>query len=138
MDNLKDSITYLSVLIEKAVEETINKFDFNDLTHQQLHYLRVIVRMQNPSISEIASELKLTKPTVSVLIDKLVAKGYIVRVKSDEDRRCMHLHVSEKGMQINSILEMARERLTEKVRSALSETETLILIELLKKIARIN
>jgi DNA-binding MarR family transcriptional regulator len=49
------------------------------------------------AISYLARELDLTKPTVTVLADKLVDKGYIKRVKSDKDRRSMHLHIDKKG-----------------------------------------
>ncbi|MCX6120151.1 MAG: MarR family transcriptional regulator [Ignavibacteriales bacterium] len=138
MNNLKEAINYLSALIDNVVEETMNQFDFNDLTHQQLRYLRVIVRMKNPSISELATELKLTKPTVTVLVDKLTAKGYVKRVQSDKDKRSQHLHLAKKGMKINTIMEIAHERMAKILRSGLSETETAILIKLLRKTVRCN
>jgi DNA-binding MarR family transcriptional regulator len=133
MNNLKEAINYLSVLIDNVVEETMNQFDFNDLTHQQLRYLRVIVRMKNPS-----TELKLTKPTVTVLVDKLTAKGYVKRVQSDKDKRSQHLHLAKKGMKINTIMKIAHERMAKIIRSGLSKTETAILIKLLRKTVRCN
>jgi len=85
MDNLKEAIIYLSDLIEKILEETIAMSDFEDLTQQQLHYLQVIVKMKNPTLSELAREVGLTRPTVTVLVDKLTEKGYIkgfIRMKT--------------------------------------------------------
>jgi DNA-binding MarR family transcriptional regulator len=134
MSNLKETITYLSDLIEKIIEETLDKYDFSDLTQQQLNYLKVIVKMKNPTLSELARELNLTKPTVTVLVDKLAEKGYIKRVKSDEDRRVMHLHIDKKGAKINAMREIAHEKMAEKIRSGLNVSETEILTELLKKI----
>lgn len=136
MSNLKETITYLSDLIEKILEETLDQSDFSDLTQQQLHYLKVIVKMKNPTLTELARELNLTKPTVTVLVDKLSEKGYIRRVKSDEDRRVMHLHIDKKGAKIKTMREIAHERMAEKIRSGLSVTETAILTELLKKIVK--
>jgi DNA-binding MarR family transcriptional regulator len=136
MSNLKEAITYLSELVEKVLEETITQSDFMDLTQQQLHYLQVIVKMKNPSLTELARELDLTKPTVTVLVDKLVEKGYVKRVKSDEDRRSMHLHIDKKGSKINALRETAYERMAEKISTGLSKTETAILTELLKKIVK--
>lgn len=134
MSNLKETITYLSDLIEKILEETLDQYDFSDLTQQQLNYLKVIVKMKNPTLSELARELNLTKPTVTVLVDKLAGKGYIKRVKSDEDRRVMHLYIDKKGTKINTMREIAHERMAERIRSELSDTETELLTELLKKI----
>lgn len=135
-NNLKTAINYLTLLVEKLADETINKFDFNDLTNQQLHYFRLIVRLQNPSVSELASALKLTNPTVTVLVNKLVAKGYLERVHSDDDRRCTRLYITEKGTKINYALDVANDRMAEEIRSVLSDTEITILIELFKKIAK--
>jgi DNA-binding MarR family transcriptional regulator len=136
MDKLKETITLLSDLIEKILEETLDQADFSDLTQQQLHYLKVIVKMKNPTLSEIAREVGLTKPTVTVLVDKLTEKGYVRRVHSDEDRRVMHLHIDKKGTKISTLREIAHKRLAEKIRSGLNETETTILTELLKKIVK--
>ncbi len=136
MNSFNKTISSLSDLIENVVQQTIKQYDFDDLSRQQLHYLRVILRLHNPSVSELAAELKLTKPTVTVMIDKLESKGYIKRVKSDADRRSMHLHLAEKGMQVNSILEKGHDRLAETIKLALNETETTILMELLKKLVR--
>jgi DNA-binding MarR family transcriptional regulator len=136
LTHLKEAITYLSGFIEKVLEETLDQSDFADLTPQQLQYLKVIVKLKNPTLTELANELDLTKPTVSVLADRLSEKGYIKRVHSDKDRRVMHLHIDKKGTKINALREIAHQKMAEKIRSGLSETETAILTELLKKIVK--
>lgn len=136
MDNLKETITYLSDLIEKILEETLDQSDFSDLTPQQFSYLKVLVKMKNPTLTELSKEVGLTKPTVTVLVDKLSEKGYVKRVHSDEDRRVMHLRIDKKGTKINALREIAHQRLEDEIRSGLNETETAILTELLRKIVR--
>ncbi|OFY63784.1 MAG: hypothetical protein A2V64_04930 [Bacteroidetes bacterium RBG_13_43_22] len=136
MTNLSKAISCLSDLIEKILEESISQSDFSDLTQQQFHYLQVIVRMKNPTLTELAGELGLTKPTVTVLVNKLVEKGYVTRIKSGEDRRTTHLLINKKGDKINSLREIAYQRMAEKIQSALSETETAIFTELLRKLVR--
>jgi DNA-binding MarR family transcriptional regulator len=136
MDNLKEAIIYLSDFIEKILEEAIDNSDFNDLTQQQLHYLNVLVKMKNPTLTEFARELGLTNPTVTVLVDKLTEKRYIKRVHSDEDRRVMHLHIDKKGAKIGALRDIAHNRMAEKIKSGLNEVETKTFTELLKKIVR--
>jgi DNA-binding MarR family transcriptional regulator len=136
MSNLKETITYISDLIEKMLKETLDSFDFRDLTQQQLHYMQVIVRMKNPTLSELAREVNLTRPTVTVLVDKLVQKGYLTRVKSDKDRRVMHLYIDKRGTKINSMREIAHEKIAEKIKAGLSHKEAAILTGLLNKIVR--
>lgn len=136
MSNLKETITYISDLIEKMLKETLDSFDFRDLTQQQLHYMQVIVRMKNPTLSELAREVNLTRPTVTVLVDKLVQKGYLTRVKSDKDRRVMHLYINKKGTKIIRMREIAHEKIAEKIKAGLSHKEAAILTGLLNKIVR--
>ena len=136
MDNLKEAITYLSDFIEKILKEALDISDFSDLTQQQLHYLNVLVKMKNPTLTEFARELGLTNPTVTVLVDKLTEKRYIKRIHSDEDRRVMHLHIDKKGAKINALREIAHDRMAETIKAGLNEAETKTLTELLKKIVK--
>jgi hypothetical protein len=48
----------------------------------------------------------------------------------------MHLHIDKKGAKINAFREVAHERMAEKIRSGLNETETAILTGLLRKIVK--
>ena len=136
MSNLSTAISYLTELAEKVLEETISHADFTDLTQQQLQHLQVIIRLKNPTLTELAKVLELTKPTVTVLVDKLVEKGYVRKVKSDKDRRSMHLHIDKKGAMIEVLREIAYSKMAEMISTRLSETETNILTELLRKIIK--
>lgn len=136
MDNLKETITNFSDLIEKILEETFDQSDFSDLTASQFQYLKDLVKMKSPTLTELAREVGLTKPTVTVLIDKLTEKGYVKRVHSDEDKRVTHLYIDKKGTKINALREVAHDRIAEKIRSGLNESETAILTQLLRKIVK--
>jgi DNA-binding MarR family transcriptional regulator len=134
MSDLTETISCLSDHIEKMFEETLNMFDFEDLTQHQLYYLKIIVKMKNPTQTELARELGLTKPTVTVLVDRLTEKGYIKRVNSDEDRRVMHLHIDTKGEKINTLRKVAHKKITGKIKAGLTDAEIEILTGLIRKI----
>ena len=127
MENLKKAVTYLSELIEKVIEETIPRSDFADLTQHQLYYLKVIVKMKDPTLTELANELGLTKPTVTVLADNLTKKGYVRKESSVKDRRRIHLHIDKKGARIIALRKTAHEKITEKIKANLSEAEIVLL-----------
>lgn len=120
-------------LTEEAAKEQLN---FSDLTLTQMNYLETIYQLQNPNLTELAIELNLTKPTVKVAIDKLIEKDYIYRVKSDEDRRSAHLHLTEKGKLLNHMHENAHKRMAEMICEHLDEAECAQLVTLLGKVFR--
>jgi DNA-binding MarR family transcriptional regulator len=69
-----------------------------DLTLRQLHCLETIHLLQHPTPTELARALKISKPSATVMIDKLVGKDYVEKVKADEDRRVAHIHLTKKGI----------------------------------------
>ena len=99
-----------------------------------MHYLEVISSLHNPNITELASEMKLTKPTVTVAVDKLIDRDYIYKVQSDEDRRNSHLHLTDRGKQINAMHAYAHERFSELIKESLEPDEMQALIALLEKL----
>lgn len=106
----------------------------NDLTMAQMHYLEIINELENPNVTELATAMSLTKPTVTVAIDRLIQKGYVVKIQSDDDRRSSHLHLTKKGMQINTVHEQAHTRFVELMEEALEPDELEQLTVLLEKL----
>ena len=78
--------TYRSIL---RVEETILKqTDRVDLTIGELHMLESVGKGKDRrrTISEIAEDLGITLPSVTVAINKLMKKGYVEKIQSTTDR----------------------------------------------------
>ena len=134
MNNLLEIISVLSNLIGQMEEASKEQFNLSSLTHTQLHYLENINSLGNPNITELAIQLKLSKPTVKVAVDKLIEKDYIFKVQSDEDRRSAHIHLTEKGKLINQMHDYAHRRIAEFLSQKLSKEELDELILLLNKV----
>ena len=76
----------------------------------------------------------MSKPTLTVCEDKLIEKGYVIKVQSDEDKRITHLHLTEKGKSFNNIHINSHKKFAEIVEGTLSHSETQQLNILLGKI----
>jgi DNA-binding MarR family transcriptional regulator len=138
MKNLVDIIAKLSQKLGQTEEAAKEQFKFNELTLTQMYYLETISNLKNPNVTELAKAMGLTKPTVTVAVDKLTDKDFIYKVQSDEDRRSSHLHLTEKGKLINEMHDYAHRRFAESMRKSLTESElnelTVLLNKLLAKI----
>ncbi|NLE32328.1 MAG: MarR family transcriptional regulator, partial [Bacteroidales bacterium] len=91
-------IANLSQNLGEMEELAREQLSITELTTTQTHYLEVISALNNPNITELANAMRLTKPTVTVGIDKLIKLGYVQKIQSDEDRRSSHLHLTDKGL----------------------------------------
>ena len=56
----------------------------------------VIYLLGNPTIKQFADCLGISQPNASYKINNLVAKGYVIRTQSDDDRRESRLQLSDK------------------------------------------
>ena len=52
------------------------------------------------NMSSIARELSVTVGTLTISVNSLVKKGYVVRQRSEEDRRVLLISLSEKGKEV--------------------------------------
>ncbi|HZK94151.1 MAG TPA: MarR family transcriptional regulator [Prolixibacteraceae bacterium] len=136
MNNLEDIIAKLSAYMARMEEEAKEQYNFKDLTLTQMHYLEMINELENPNLTELASAMKLTKPTITVLVDKLIEKELVYKVQSDADRRSTHLHLSERGKLINQMHEYAHRRIVEQMEKKIDVDEMAQLMALLEKIMK--
>ena len=134
MENLVDIVSKLSNLLGHSEEEAREQFQLLSLTHTQMHYLETIDMLHNPNITELARSLKLSKPTVKVAVDRLIERDYLYKIKSDEDRRSAHLHLTAKGKLINQMHDYSHKRITETFTRKLNREELEALVGLLNKI----
>jgi DNA-binding MarR family transcriptional regulator len=104
------------------------------ISMQQLDMLRQIHTLGNEStITNIAIHLHRNASSISSMLVRLERKGLVQRFISPDDRRNIHVFLSEKGNHLydKKIKEPA---LLEKVKSQLSEDEIIELHRMLKEI----
>jgi len=134
MEKLVEVIAKLSREIGHKEEAAKDQFNFKELTLTQMNYLETISQLGNPNLTELSIEMNLTKPTVKVAVDKLIEKDFIYRVKSDEDRRSAHFHLTVKGKLINHTHDFAHKQMAEQIIQKLDTAEVGLLEMLLDKI----
>jgi len=134
MITLTDTIAKLSNFIALAEEKAKEQCKEYGLTETQMHYLEKIADFDNPTVTELSRELKLSKPTVTVTVDKLVEKGFVDKVRSDRDRRSAHLHLTEKGVQLNIKHDIAHISIVKHIARKISDEEIEEFIKIVEKI----
>jgi DNA-binding MarR family transcriptional regulator len=87
----------LTRLAAELESDLLNEAEFSDLSIRQIYYLDLIHDLDNPTPTELARRLNISKASVSIAIDRLESVGYVRKVRSDADRRSFHLHLTERG-----------------------------------------
>ncbi len=90
---LKDMFYSILRLQEKSVSKSAN----DNLSRTEMHALENIQDSPGATLTQIAEMLGVTKATVSVSVARLVSKGYLIKIKVDNDKRKSVLQLTEKG-----------------------------------------
>ena len=110
---------------------------FSALTINQFHYIDAIARLGEPSITEIAEELKITNASVTGGIKKLIALGFVRKTRSSEDRRVYRVRLTPAAQDLVEARFQALQEYGQLVQSALSDDEARQFIAALSKITQL-
>ena len=134
----KHSLVELIEIITRVIGEIeiqfIKSLEEAGLTAKQLNYLEAINRLKHPSLSELAQELDLSKPSVTAIIDRFETQDYVERVKSDEDRRSAHVHIKKKGKEIVAMHARTHQGIARFFSKNLEKNDLDLLVSLLNKV----
>lgn len=78
-------------------EKALITSEFKDISVNDMHIIEAIGMREPKNMSTVARALSVTVGTLTIAINNLVKKGYVERVRSQEDRRVVLISLSEKG-----------------------------------------
>lgn len=133
---LVEIIEILTGLIGEYEEEIFEQFQKAGITAKQANYLEAIKTLGNPNQVELAGELGLSKPSITAIIDKLSARGFVKKTQSDEDRRSFHLHLTDKGQRMTQMHDETHRRIADLLVKNLNREDEKQLVALLNKVVR--
>lgn len=87
----------LMVILHKKIFNPLEISKAVDLTPAQFSVLFYLIRNENCSVSEVARYLRISKPNMTPLLDRLIDLGYIQRTRDMKDRRVIRLRLTERG-----------------------------------------
>ena len=71
--------------------------EFRDITNNDMHIIEAIGVDEPKNMSAIAHKLSVTVSTLTTNMNGLEKKGYILRERSREDKRVVHVTLTDKG-----------------------------------------
>ena len=71
--------------------------EFLDITNNDMHIIEAIGMNEPKNMSTIAREISVTVGTLTIAMNSLVKKGYVLRERGKEDRRVVYISLTERG-----------------------------------------
>ena len=117
-------------------ESVLRASEFKDLTNNDIHVIRAIGMNEKKNMSMIAKELAVTIGTLTISINSLVRKGYVIKERSEKDKRVVFVNLSSKGEAAFSRNEELYDQMVNSMLEDLEDNEMDILMKSLLKVNR--
>ena len=125
---LNERIGFQIYMVNCTMKARKNKdFEDLDLTSSQADVLNFIWHSEKNGklVQQVDVERRfnLSNPTVTGLIQRLEAKGFVTREVSEKDKRCKHLHTTEQTEKIYAFAQQKRSEMQTLLLQGFSEKE---------------
>ena len=125
-------------------QELFSRFQGREasLTTVETFAMETIQALGAPTVSEFASFMKISPPNAAYKINSLVRKGYIEKIRSQQDKREYHLQVTQKYKDyynissdyVRQVVERIRQRFSPEECEKLDQVLTIISQELMPEV----
>ncbi len=135
--SLQHLLGYQVALADIPTKAAFYKYIGEPLKLRHVEFTILMLVRANPAITQkqLAQTLGVSAPNITILLDRMVEKAWIERVRSTTDRRVQHIHLTPSGARLaeqSYELSLSCER--EMLRH-LTPGERALLLELLHKVA---
>lgn len=131
MDNYEGVLVALRRVIRATDLHSKRLSKHAGLTGPQLLIMRSIRELGEVTIGTIADKVSLSQATVTTILDRLEHRDLVYRVRSTQDKRKVHAHLTEQGTRILAQApNPLQEEFTQKFQSLAEWEQTMILASL--------
>jgi len=133
-ETLNDILVILFNDIMDIEEKAIISGDFCDISNNDMHIIEAVGNGEPQNMSTIAKRLSVTMGTLTTTMNSLVKKGYVVRQRSEEDRRVVYMSLTGKGKKAYAHHQKFHHEMIEAVVKDMSPEEEEVLVSSLSRL----
>ena len=128
---INDILVNLINEIWELEERAIITEEFKDLSNNDMHVIEAVGLDDGNNMSAIAKKLNITVGSLTTSMNSLVNKKYVVRKRSEADRRVVFVKLTEKGIRAFRHHEDYHLQMTQAILDKLTEDEIPVLLKTL-------
>ncbi|CFW97295.1 MarR-type HTH domain [Syntrophomonas zehnderi OL-4] len=136
-DDFESLDKFFRLLIDKynlLEEEHYREQGLEHLSPADLRAVHTIGLTRKERMTNLAKHLRLTVGTLTTTVDRLVARGYVLRDRLENDRRVVEVRLSHRGKEVFDDIQISKKSSAEKLFGQLSQDERKIFKEIIMKL----
>lgn len=117
-------VTTMFRTLMKSITQEWNKRgnDYN-LTFPQFKVLYLLDKTGTQSVSQLAETLTITPAAITGITDKLIVEGFVIRERSEADRRVVFITLTESGKKVIEKVKESQKETIDMIFNLLSEED---------------
>lgn len=131
-DHLNNMVVDLFHGISYEEEKAVITEEYRDISNKDLHIIDAIGIRQPKNMSSIARDLNITVGTLTTAMNNLLKKGYVIRKRSEKDRRVVLISLSEKGRSAYNHHREFHKQMIQGLLDSLNEAEQEMLVKVMQ------
>lgn len=108
--------------------------EFKDISINDMHIIEAIGTGEPKNMSTVAKAIDVTVGTLTIGINGLVKKGYVIRERGTADRRVVYISLTDKGLRAYRHHEQFHKNMALSIMDRLDEDEAVVLVRSLNKL----
>lgn len=137
IQNLIDRYVTLSFQVHKKAESLIKCEIGDEITNDQHYILRHIHLAGECTSSELAETFEVNKSAITAIINRMVDRGIIQRIRDEDDRRVVYLSLTKEGEKLYLDAQDRVRLLVESIITQFEEQEITSFLNTYEKLAQI-
>lgn len=128
------SDTFKSIL--RIEEHSLDNRLTRGLTITEIHTIEAVGYSERNPMNVVAARLGVTLATLTISINRLVQKGFVERVRDENDRRRVLVSLTRRGREVYRVHSLFHKRMVEDALLDLTEQEERVLVDALRKVRK--
>lgn len=122
--------------ITELEERKVRKNRHLGLSTSELHLMEKIgaYSEQGATVTELANELGYTPSAITIAIRGLVQKGYVCKARDNEDKRSVHVKLTEQGTKVDAVHQYIHRKLARDIAKDFTDEEMEVFIRGINKV----
>lgn len=134
-ETINDILVHLFNEIWELEEKAIITEEFKDISNNDMHIIEAVGLGNDSTMSMVARKLGITAGSLTTSVNSLVNKKYLVRERSESDRRVVYVRLTEKGRKAFSHHKGYHMQMTDAVVKSLDAEEIPVLLKTLNSLS---
>ncbi len=128
------AVSKITGLTKECNLELSQSLGMAELQLNQIHYLQIINRTVGLTFGQFADILKVSKPSVTEIVNKLIKVDCVRKVRCQKDGRMYYIELTEKGKNISQVRNLAEQKLVDIILRNLDDQEIETFVLLVRKL----